>query len=157
MDLIGTDTSFEGKDGKLYQLSPLRMKELAAFVNWVRWKPYKDALETGIPEEQLQDIKLNCLRGKCQELVGKHQNGIEDWREYDIHWESTIVQRERFSLDGIRKQLELSLRIKYPNADLDEIFPEETILEIYEELARRSGIIANKVLDEKDIEDAEKN
>lgn len=144
LDLLDFDKVIVGKDEKTYKFTPPTIRELVKFVNWVKWKPYVEALEAGVPKEDLTDLKAKCEAGIVTELVNISENGIEDVREYEINFGSSIVQKELFQLDGLCKILQLSLNVKHPGVDLFDVIEEEEINEIFEDICTEAGIIIKK-------------
>lgn len=143
LDILETAEPFDGKDGKTYYLSPLRLSDLANFVQWVKYKPYHDAKASGaFSEEELKVIRDDCRKGKVKEKVDE-----EEYEEFDINIDSTVVREAMVSVEGIIHLLTISLQIVHPGLSISDIADDETIKRITDTLLKKSGL----------IDDSEKN
>lgn len=121
--------TFTGKDDNEYSLSPLTLRDLGKFVSWVKFKPYRDALNADLPQEKCEQIKEECKRGKVKEEVSE---GV--WEQFDIHVQSSIVISEMSSIEGAIKLFELSLHKLHPGILFDDICDPDTLLSIQAQL-----------------------
>lgn len=133
LTILSEEHKFTGKDDNEYTLTPLTLRDLGKFVSWVKFKPYRDAIEAGIPEERLKVIYEDCKRGKVKEEVEEGK-----FEEFDIHLQSSVVLDAMQDIEGIIKLLELSLSKNHPDVSFDEVCDEETLTLIQSEVIKAS-------------------
>lgn len=125
MNILTTEVSFTGKDGKEYKFVPLDLVDMHKFVTWVKFKPLRDAIDADLPDDIRNEIKEQCIKGLVTEKVIPEElkdvdpeELTEDQlieQEFEINFTSTIVQRIACSIPGLYKLMELSLEKNYTN------------------------------------------
>lgn len=110
-----------GHNGKTYELSPLGFAELGKFVLWYKWKEFEEAkllvanLEDKELARQILSESYNTCKNKRWKYFASPQDELEGkYSEAEISWEAPEIQKFSSSVEGIAKQLELSLKIKHP-------------------------------------------
>lgn len=131
LTILQEEQSFTGKDGKEYKLAPLTLRDLGKFVSWVKFKPYREAVEQDLPRKELDRIYEDCKRGKVKEEIAEGE-----YEEYDIHIQSSIVLSAMSSIEGAIKLFELSMQKHHPDVLFDEVCDEDTLTKIQDELLK---------------------
>lgn len=150
--IFGVQT-FIGLDKKEYTITPLTIPQLARFVSWVQYKPYRDACSAELSEEICEKILEKCETGLVEE---EYEEG--KFKKFPISFASTGVTSALFTEEGSHKLAHLSICIEHP--ELKEINEFNKIIDKnnFADLARKS-LIANGVIvpaEEKE-EEPEKN
>lgn len=138
LELIGNDFTFTGADGNDYKLVPLSLTDWGDFVTWVKYKPYRDAIIAGFPDEEIEAIKRQCATGKVIEIV----KGEE--KEFQINLASTVVRDALATLEGVGKLVELSFYKAQPTfrgKPLGHILTLDVISNIQTEVLKQNGLI----------------
>lgn len=144
LDLIGSEFSFEGANGKTYKLVPLSLVEWGDFVTWVQYKPYRDAKIAGFPKYEVDAIKELCRSGLVKEIV----DGEE--KEFPINIGSTCVRKALSTLEGVGKITELSFiagQPEFKDKPLGHILNLAVVNEIQRQVLQQNGLLSdnNKV------------
>ena len=140
ISIVGPNMTIQGADGKDYILAPLGFGEIAEYLEWYKWKPYtefKRIMQTAPLSPALENAEELKIFTECKDRV--------------VSPDMPEVVKSYTSIDGMAKQLYLSLRVGNPalkESYLCKIINSENINEIFVRLRAISGIFPEKGVDD---------
>lgn len=143
--------SFTGLDKKEYTVSNLSVLELANYVSWVQYKPYRDALAADLSKDLCESILKECKTGLVEEEIEKGK-----FEKFPISLSSTVVTQAMVSDAGGFKLLHLGTVINHPELrDINEFNKILDIKSVQENI--KKALEQNGLVKEVTEEEQEKN
>jgi hypothetical protein len=133
--------------GTYYKLAPLSFKEMAEYVLWYQYSELeRQQIVTKPLPSDVRDRILLETHEKCRNKVWRYTDEHGANKEAPLSWETPVVQESCNTLEGIREQIYLSLKVNHPEMTKDlacKIVTIENYQNLLNRLMTAMGIVAD--------------
>lgn len=156
LSVMAPDTEIE-YDKKTYKLGALTFRDIAEYVLWYQYKEIEEQeIATKCLPQHIRDKILEETHEKCKNKrwIIKDESTGDTISTNFLSWETPEVQQSTSTIEGIRQQCYLSLRVNHPEIRrelADRIVTPLTFNKILEKILAAQGLLKEQLGDNNQV------